>query len=449
MRVTSGSPSDTTTDKSVICDSEAEHAFRKMHEETLRLSEMKGEEDGKRNLPQVAELTMPPFERELLNKYQGEVHRLYGKGRQLLDDLYDKQYKPTKDELERLERNPDEIPTLIRQAEEERDRRLKELAINYENRIKDIHNDAGWDTSQKDFRYAENQFRNMTDKHGRTELHIQFNPILASLLLLAIGICEIPLNYQVFVSFREAPILTLIMSGVLVLALPFLAHGSGKLLKQGHERKVYYVLLSISVLLVFVLSYYTALLRRHYLASKGIPEMELSTDFTTFFVIGIVLYFVGLIASYFSHDDSIEFSEVYKMFQRANVRFKEKQSSVNQKVSEEKLKYSESTKNIQDEFSTLKGDLQRRISVLRDKLIQSAGTYDQVLNYFKGFESQVNQCCQEAINSYRGKNWEYRDNHAQPKYWADVLRELEYRFDSLAELTANPGQNRGRRQADA
>ena len=56
----------------------------------------------KRNLPSVEDDFTTPVEHELRNKYQAEIELLYQNGKQVLDDLEDKNFNSINHNLEEL-----------------------------------------------------------------------------------------------------------------------------------------------------------------------------------------------------------------------------------------------------------------------------------------------------------------------------------------------------------
>lgn len=283
------------------------------HQKQLKQSKEKGEEDGKRNLPSVDDNFTTPVEYEIRNKYQAEIETLFQNGMQVLNDLEEKGFKAVSQELNDLKEQ--NIQQKIQEESLNRDRKLEELNANHLDTVKDIENSPHYQEHKKRFEKIKNRWEKVTAKHNRQELNIQFKPYWAYILLLfAIGIAEFPLNNQVFISFRETPLLTLIMAGVLVITLPFLAHASGKMLKQSKERKIYPFVFVMLLFTIVTISYFTAMLRANYLSELGVAEEQLFLDRWTFFTIGIILYLVGTMASFFAHDESNEFHEVYKKY---------------------------------------------------------------------------------------------------------------------------------------
>jgi Skp family chaperone for outer membrane proteins len=409
------------------------------HEHSKQLKECttKGEEDGNRNLPPIENDVITPFEKRLITKYQSQVEEIFVEGRQTLDEIHDKQYKPLKEKLETI--SDGEIEFQLQQAEQDKNRKLDEADHNHKDRLKDLHNNPEWLTGQRDFKLIEERFKIVSARLQREELHIQFKPFwLYVLLIISIGFAEIPLNYQVFVSFRETPLLTLIMALVLVISLPFLSHSSGKFLKQGKEKKTFYYLLVVAFILITIVSYFTAVLRMQYLATKGVLPENLETDKWTFFVVGIVLYFVGMVASYFAHDESIEFTEVHKRYYDLKASYSVIQSKVHVQIKKEKEHFNSEKEQIQNEYTKKKAEILDKVEHLKRSVHNAAGHHDKVLSYYRGLEKKVNQSCQEAIHHYRDTNLTYRTNHSQPESWKSDLPELEFRLQNLAELIKNP-----------
>lgn len=417
--------------------SSLEAVLQQEHSKQMKECIKKGEEDGNRNLPPIENDVITPFEKGLISKYQSQVEQIFVEGRQMLDEIHDKQYKPLTEKLGLI--TNEEIQSKLKETETDRDRLLGEADHNHKDRLKDMHNNPEWLTAQRDFKSIDERFKTVSEKLGREELHIQFKPFwLYVILITAIGFAEIPLNYQVFVSFRETPLLTLIMALVLVISLPFLSHSSGKFLKQGKEKHTYYYLLAVAVILIIVVSYFTAVLRMQYLSTKGVAADHLETDKWTFFVIGLVLYFVGFVASYFAHDESIEFTEVLKRYNDLKKHFTEIQTKNHKQITSEKQHFTNEKQQVQDNYSKKKNEILEKLENLKRDANNAAGHHDKVLNYYRGLEKKVNQSCQEAIHHYRDTNLTYRTNHAQPQSWRSALPTLVFSLQNLTELCENP-----------
>jgi len=396
----------------------------------LKRSKEKGEEDGKRNLPSVDDNFTTPVEHEIRSRYQAEIETLYQNGKQVLDDLQEKNFKAITGELNKL--SEEKIQILVKETEETRDRKLEELNVVHLDSIKDIENTPHFQVAKKRFDKINNRWEAVSGKHKRQELNIQFKPYWAYVLLLfAIGIAEFPLNNQVFVSFRETPLLTLIMAGVLVITLPFLAHAAGNILKQVKERAIYPYVFIVLLLTVSAISYFTALLRTNYLAELGVPEGQLALDQWTFFTIGIILFLVGTVASFFAHDDSNEFSEVYKKFHKEEESFIVSQKVLSDKRATEKEQFDSERKLIQKEYSKNTEILKNRLQQLNSKKTEVTGNYTKILAFCQGMERKINNHFKEAIFNYRDTNLTFRNNHKQPKAWGEMVKDLQQYFDPL------------------
>ena len=406
-----------------------ENRIEENHKHQLKKTKEKGEEDGKRNLPSVDDNFSTPVEHEIRSKYQAEIDSLFQNGQQVLNQLRENSYQSVTEQLHEL--NPEKIEQLINDAAEERNHKLNQLNSNHLDRMKDIENTPSYQMGKKRFEKIKNRWEEVSKKHQREEVNIQFKPYWAYILLLfAIGIAEFPLNNQVFVSFRETPLLTLIMAGVLVISLPFLAHAAGKILKQSGEHKIYPLVFIVLLTTVVTISYFTALLRTNYLEELGVPEEQLALDQWTFFTIGIILFLVGTVASFFAHDSSNEFLAAYKKFHTEEKKFLKVQIEINSKRDEEKNHFDEEKKQIQHSFSEKTDELKSKLSTLKNKKTELVGNYKKVLAFCQGMERKINNHYKEAIYNYRDTNLTFRNNHKQPKAWADLLPDLHCYFSN-------------------
>lgn len=402
------------------------------HRLQLSKSKEKGEEDGKRNLPAVDDDFTTPVEHEIRNKYQAEVEALYQTGQQALNDLSEKRLKTVEQELTELDQK--KIEELLSEAETAKNHQINELNINHLDMVKDIENSPHYQTGKKRFEKIRTRWEQVTAKHNRHELNIQFKPYWAYILLLfGIGIAEFPLNNQVFISFRETPLLTLIMAGVLVITLPFLAHASGKVLKQSKERSIYPFVFVALFLTVGTISYFTALLRTNYLSELGVQESQLFLDQWTFFTIGIILFMVGAMASFFAHDSSHEFATVYRKYHQEEEQFMQLQKEVSDKRAVEKEHFDAERKRIQKEFSEKVDKLKNKLQYLKSQKTEIQGDYNKILAFCQGMERKINSHYKEAIFNYRDTNLTFRNNHKQPKSWGELLPDLNGHFANSGE----------------
>lgn len=419
--------------------SEVSEAFEQKHKDYVQEAEKRGEEDGRRNQPPVEATFVSPYEKSLRAKYQTAVSDLLKQGSQWLQELYDLRVKGIQKQIQDIHDDPELVSEKIKTALENRDRQFVQANDNHLDKLKEIENEPSWQAVKRDYEESRDRFETIARKHGRKELYIHVPLWIYIPLLIFIAVCEVPINYQVFVSFRETPLLTLIMAGVLVISLPFLAHGSGKFLRQFSENKTYLVLFVISVILIVSLSYYTATLRMQYLSTKeGVLPNQLMNDFWAFFIISLVLYFVGTIASFLAHDPSIEFTEVYRHHLPKKGAFEKKHSEKHALERAERERFEREKRQIQDDFTRIKDGWDNIETTLDKALSKAIAEHNKVLVYLQGFEKKINNSFKDAVQLYRDKNMTFRNNHAQPKYWDQDVADLEFEFQRMKELSENP-----------
>lgn len=416
-----------------------EEEFQEIHTFTIAECKEKGQDDGRRNLPLVDTTFLTPFENGIINKYQSFIEGIASKGGQFLQELFDNEVHPKAAELERLEKNPKYIEDKLGEEHRELQRRLQQANESHQDKLKVIENEPSWLESKQKFIESKDRFHEVTKKIGRKELHVSLSKWVYLSIIFAIGIAELPINYQVFVSFRETPLLTLIMACILVIALPILAHFSGKFIRQYKENKAYLFLLTITVVGITSLSYFTALLRRDYLSQKAGTSMEeLTSDFWTFFIISMIIYLVGSLAAFFAHDPSIEFTHVDKSYKKQKYIYDSKAIAKYKIENEERSRYDNEIESYKQEFTGQRQKIENLNESLRKELAESSSKHDKALEYFVGLEKRISESCKEAINIYRDQNLTYRNNHKQPVYWQTPISELNFRINRYKEVSPNP-----------
>ena len=399
------------------------HEFETRHRERLAEASREGEASGKRNLPAL-DAPSDPFEERTRAAYDGELSSLGCRCQP-----HEQQLVQRKREIERqregLKQDPDFITREIARAEAERKRRLDESETNHLDELKNIENEPSWLLEKRAHEREEARFLAVALHEGRQEKQSVIAAVPYGLLLGFVGICEIPINYQVFVGFREMPLLTLIMAGVLVVSLPFLSHSSGVFLRRFREKREYLWFLAVAVILVATLSYYTARLRQQYLGTKPgmIPE-QLATDLWTFFIISLILYFVGSMAGYLAHDPSSEFTEVHDAWKKSKATFAKACRGKHERENSERARFEAAKRSIQDEFTQRKHELNARQDELERASALIEGELEHLREAVRGAKQRIDKAYREVIQAYRHANLTFRNNHAQPRFWDAPLRSL-------------------------
>ncbi len=413
-----------------------ENEMKQEHLDMLKNQKEKGHEDGIRNTPVIEETNLTPHEMVVRSKYQELISRIFKSGRPELDNYHDKEYLPLVKKINDWDSEKEKQET--EDLNKKHQKASHDNQSNYFDNRQDNHNDEALRNLKKELEEAKSNFNQKAEKLGRKTSDISLKPYWGYLLLiLGLGVAEIPLNNQVFTSFRETPLLTMIMSLVMVIAIPFLSHAAGKFIKQVKEHKQAYFLVPIVVVGITTLSYFTSDLRVKYLATKGISTAELQTDFWVFLIMGLILFLVGVLASYKAHDSSIDFPEILKNYSKLYKEVKDKQALVDKKDKELTLKYQQDKTMAQAIFNSELISIKKRGEDLYQQKQVVAGNHDQILNNYRGLELIVEQYFIQTIHTYRDHNWRSRSNHAQPQYWSDELAPLDKKFNHLLELCPN------------
>jgi len=154
------------------------------------------------------------------------------------------------------------------------------------------------------------------EKFGNLPPDIGFGHFLVYwLVLVVIGICELPLNAVAFRIMGESEIFTYIVTGTLAVGIPLAAHFTGVFLKEANEdkSKLYWAIVCIvSVMMVVVV---VAIIRQQYIArfteEQGIAKLAWLFVFINFFI-----FAVASIYSYWMHNPLL--SQVLKIRKKYN-----------------------------------------------------------------------------------------------------------------------------------
>lgn len=149
------------------------------------------------------------------------------------------------------------------------------------------------------------------EAHEEYVKHFHLPKVWYWILVVSIGIFELPLNSVVFQLFGENQVFTVMTAISLALILPFCAHFLGGFLKQGilrEDKFTTHTVLTIAMILVpLTVLGGVAYLREKFFEGAGVQELlNVQMDFTTvtvtFFVINLLIFLVATVASYVAHD---------------------------------------------------------------------------------------------------------------------------------------------------
>jgi hypothetical protein len=401
------------------------------HSKKLKDCEAKGREHGKRLMPPIDETEIEPFEKRVVADYQAQVANFFAHGNGVLATI-ESDISHISEQLNKKDQIQARTEKTISEAKSEKERASELEEEKHRSRVKRIHDQPKWEIANKEFGQAKEHYDKERKEMGNVTpdsvRHLWYVPFL-----IGISLPEIPLNFQVFKVFREVPILTLIMALSLVIGIPFLAHGCGKFLKQIREfPKVYPILFIVSLFLIISISYVTAQLRADFLATKGVLITQL--EVAIFFLIGILLFFAGFIASFFVHNQSEKVIKAKSRYAIAEEQYTKFKAEIDQSLDEESERHEKRVDEINQLFISKERETIEKIKTLENDLHTRVGNYNSVLSNLKGVEKSINQNCKAAIQRYRQENLLHRDHHAQPLAWKKDLPDLDLYFQAKPEI---------------
>ena len=405
------------------------------HEQMSKKAEKLGMQDGSLNLPRVEDPQASPNEGMIKYEYQKFLAELWKKGKPYLDGPH-LEYQAKVQKLEDFEAEKKEI-LADEKALLDKKKLEDDEFINSDFDIKKAEIENYDKVVQRDYLMAKSELETVQERTGRMTPIIQFkSTILYVLLLMGIGICEVPLNMQIFQKFGEAFFITVIMAASLAIAIPVLAHFTGVFVKQRKEKREF-LWLSVLCIALFVIFNFGVSIFRAYVLADNIGEESSYLNIIIFTTLNLILFIIGVLAAYNRHDESYELEHAHDKFVKEKKKYDKEKLTIQDKLKALKEQQNTELKARNEQHMV---DHQR-VKDIKDSLIaernNAAKIYDELLNAFIALEEMVDAGYRIAIERYRAANLMHRNNHISPESWMNGIDPLKLKFAEKMELDPN------------
>lgn len=394
-----------------------------------------GEKDGYMGLPVANDPQTTPNEDLLRYEYRKLLAECRKKGKPYLDGphLAVKMYE---EKLEEMRNNGDsEFSREMEVLEQKRAADTAEIDRAFRDREEDLQDKER--LLEREFHEARQDLQQIQEKTGRNHPLIHFKSgILYFLLLLGIGLCEVPLNLQIFQKFGEAFFITVIMASSLAIAIPVLAHFTGVFIKQRKEKREYNFFIFLCVALFGIFNFGVSVFRTSVLA-EAMGESASQLNIVIFTCLNLILFIIGVLAAYFRHDESYELEHIYQDYQKSKKTFNKEKSEISAKKSALAALKNTELKTVHQAFEEGKNRLHNKKDSLVIKRNEYMQKYDELLNSFAALEDYIEAGYHLAIGKYRAANLGQRKDRRSPVSWIDEVPELNLHFAGMPELDPN------------
>ncbi len=432
---TTNHPLDTVVTDVATLVSKQKEKIEKTHEQLLKTAEKLGEKDGTIGLPIEGDTQASPNEDLLKNEYQRLLAECWKKGKPYLDGPH-VAYKTFDDKVKDLEANGNAVLDNELNMIEER-RNDEETQIHKEFSTREGELESRGKVLERDFVTVKQELSNIQDRVGRSSPVIHFKSgFLYFLLLIGIGICEVPLNLQIFQKFGEAFFITVIMASSLAIAIPVLAHFTGVFIKQRKEKKEYSWFAVMCVAIFFIFNFGVSIFRAYVLA-EHMGESANDLNIVIFTCLNLILFIIGVLAAYFRHDESYELEYSYAKFQKVKKGYDKEKSELKGKMNALSNEKNGQLKKVHDVYMEEKRNLFNTKNTFVSKRNEYIQIYDELLNSFQALEAYLDASYRIAVNKYRSANLTNRKDHLSPKAWRKGIGSLKLKFAGIAELDPN------------
>ena len=410
------------------------------HGTLLRKAEKLGEQDGTLNLPATEDQQVSPHENLIQHEYQKLIADSWNIGKPYLDAPH-LEYHATIEQLEDLNENEESILQKERELADIRETsQLEEIRQTYEGRERELEQHEN--IIKRDYLQAKQELHDEQIAAGRTSPQIHFkSKFWYIMLLIGIGICEVPLNLQIFQKFGEAFFITIIMASSLAISIPVLAHFTGVFLKQRKDKREY-LGFALACIFLFAIFNFGVSIFRAYVLAENVAQNSDNLNIVIFTSLNLILFVIGVLAAYFRHDENYDLENAHYRFLREKKKYDKQKLKIE---NSQKLLANEKNARINEvkrEYTESISQINRRKQNLIQKKNKSAQVYDELLNSFKGLEDLVEANYRISISRYRAGNLKFRSNQLSPASWAKPITRLSKRFEDYQELDPNGTLNR-------
>lgn len=253
------------------------------------------------------------------------------------------------------------------------------------------------------------------------------------LLLIGIGILEIPMNFLLLSLWREGFIGTILLTILFSILIPISAHSFGGLLKKKKISKKDIFWMTCSVVVSLIISAVVGYVRHNYLSGKGV-------DILNVWGYGALNFILFIVASWLSYNFGSKNPEIVKAVKSALKQLKIEEQNLStekEELYELEEKNTHKQNQIEDQFDdTVNLDFERKYSDMQTELKSKEKEYSGVLAAVKSLEETINNYFLEATHQYRSTNEKWRNDKSRPKFWDNEIQLLKTFYSNKSELTS-------------
>ncbi len=251
-------------------------------------------------------------------------------------------------------------------------------------------------------------------------------PWMIYLVLVVLGILELPLNQSVFAPLALGTGGTLFLAILLLIVTPILAHFCGKFLKQYKERTVNLVIGSSIAVFLIGLTIFLSDMRYLFFQAKAteggydtfqeaynaaqqaltMSKLMASPVFWTSFLLNFGLILAGFLLAFLTHDSMDAYEKTYRDFTFRRPKLIQQLSATRK----------EQYRNYRIQGASTQTREQR----LLEKMTEYHRMHEALSKHVENLGYYIDGLCKEAINEFRMHNQLARmDIQTIPRHWKD------------------------------
>lgn len=410
----------------VLASDAFETAFKKFHKEQQRHASRRGKTDGAKGQPPRSTTNLSAYGKSIYQSYVAHISDL---GLEL---------EPIITEVER-----DHIAAIthLLASHKQDGSTAEELALShktnselsaaddrYHDKIEALDNDPSLHAIQSRYDDVDDRYQSRAEELGRhdTDRIITKFPAVAywAILLLVVGVGEVMTTYNAFLNFEEPSGTTIIIALCTAFGLGLAAHFSGVFFSRSrsHKHNLIYAIgtMVFACGLIVVLANVRAQALHEEVAIRALGQ-------STFFFTSMVLYLIGAILSFTTHDSDKAFEDLLIDRQELQKQIDEKEVHLHAQrvIAQEHLRSTQLAINRkhQEEMQKISSYVDRA----EVTLVEAKALAEQMWTGIRNLEDFIIQSMKTIIHTYRDANMRARKED-YPTAWDQQIPEPPRNF---------------------
>jgi hypothetical protein len=394
------------------------------HKSTLDRYKSQGQLDGKMNSPEASFDGLSPAEQAIKAIYEGFLATFKAQTNQIIGEQK-ANYEHIGSDVNELYNNPQIVEGNIQSLKSNAENQLNLEKQLHQTNVNQIYQNPTYLNAKNNSEKVQREYKEESERLGRA---IPITPKYWYIpVMIIIGISEFYLNYSAFTSFKGSVLETSIMALSAGLVFPFLAHYLGVILrrKQNYTKETIFTIILLSGIAIgldlFIAKQVVELGRKGLYIKNA---TQANTIFWFRFTIVIAIFVVGCLISYFIHEPSKNFLDLFRLKNKAQNDFEKIEKETSNSFNSEQKRFQEKVNQINQKLQQDINFEKNRLSILNQEFKEAEKNLKKSIEYVSNTLKSINAWYKVTIFEYRQQNLQNRVDRKFPQSWGKEPQDL-------------------------